>query len=54
VSRFKRSSTTGYDGGLILNVDEGRLSGLENWWVTQDEPDDFPPISAVGRPIVAG
>ena len=43
-----------YDGGLILYVEEGRLSGLEYWWVTEDKPDDFPPASAVGRPVVAG
>jgi hypothetical protein len=43
----------GYDGGLILYMAEGRLSGLEYWWVTEDKPDDFPPVSAVGRPVVA-
>jgi hypothetical protein len=43
-----------YDGGLILYVEEGRLSGLEYWWVTEDKPEDFPPVSAVGRPVVAG
>ena len=42
-----------YDGGLILYVEEGRLYGLEYWWVTEDKPDDFPPVSAVGRPVVA-
>lgn len=26
----------GYDGGLILYVDDGRLSGLEYWWVTEE------------------
>lgn len=43
----------GYDGGLLLFVDDGRLSALEYWWVTEDMPDVFPPLSAVGQPIVA-
>jgi hypothetical protein len=42
----------GYDGGLLLFVDHGQLSALEYWWVTEDPPDDFPPLSAVGHPIV--
>ncbi|CAN7266400.1 hypothetical protein [Knoellia sp. LjRoot47] len=25
----------GYDGGLLLFVDDGRLSALEYWWVTE-------------------
>ena len=41
----------GYDGGLLLFVDQGQLSGLEYWWVTEEEPDVFPPPSAVGQPI---
>ena len=40
----------GYGGGLILFVDEGRLSALEYWWVTVDKPDEFPPTSAIGSP----
>lgn len=43
----------GYDGGVLLFVDDGRLSALEHWWVTEEAPDVFPPISAVGRPVVA-
>lgn len=43
----------GYDGGVLLFVDDGRLSALEYWWVTEEAPDVFPPISAVGRPVVA-
>ena len=42
----------GYDGGLILFVDEGRLSALEYWWVTDDRPDGFPPLSAIGSPVI--
>lgn len=41
----------GYDGGLLLFVDDGRLSALEYWWVTDDMPDEFPPLSAIGQPI---
>lgn len=43
----------GYDGGLLLFVDDGTLSALEYWWVTEDPPSEFPPLSAVGRPIAA-
>jgi hypothetical protein len=42
----------GYDGGLILFVDGGRLSALEYWWVTEDRPDEFPPSSAIGSPVI--
>jgi hypothetical protein len=42
----------GYDGGLILSVDEGRLSGLEYWWVTEEAPTGFPPVSAISAPVV--
>ena len=38
----------GYDGGLLLFVDDGRLSALEYWWVTENMPPAFPPIEAVG------
>lgn len=31
------------DGGLILFVDEGRLSGLEYWSVADETPVEFPP-----------
>jgi hypothetical protein len=41
----------GYDGGLLLYVDEGSLSGLEYWWVTKDPPAVMPPLSAIGSPI---
>ena len=41
----------GYDGGLLLYVDEGSLSGLEYWWVTEDPPAAMPPLSAIGSPI---
>jgi hypothetical protein len=43
----------GYLGGLILFVDDGRLSALEYWWVTQEAPDGFPPASAIGTPLAA-
>ena len=43
----------GYDGGVLLFVDDGALSALEYWWVTEDPPAEFPPLSAVGGPIVA-
>lgn len=41
----------GYDGGLLLFVDEGRLSGLEYWWVTEEKLDALPPLSSIGGPI---
>jgi hypothetical protein len=44
----------GYDGGLILFVEDGQLSALEYWWVTEEKPDVFPPLSAIGQPIASG
>ena len=41
----------GYDGGLLLFVDEGRLSALEYWWVTEERPDVLPPLTAIGAAI---
>jgi hypothetical protein len=43
----------GYDGGLHLFVDDGRLSALEYWWVTEERPDVMPPLAAIGAPITA-
>lgn len=43
----------GYDGGLLLLVDEGLLSALEYWWVTEEEPDEWPPLSVIGQPITS-
>lgn len=43
----------GYDGGLLLFVDDGRLSALEYWWVTEEPPDVMPPLTAVGAPITS-
>jgi hypothetical protein len=43
----------GYEGGLILYVDDGRLSGLEYWWVTEEKPGSFPPVAVIGTPVVA-
>jgi hypothetical protein len=43
----------GHAGGLMLWVDDGRLSALEYWWVTQERPDGFPPASAIGVPVAA-
>lgn len=43
----------GYDGGLLLFVDYGRLSALEYWWVTEERPDVMPPLAAIGAPIAA-
>ena len=40
----------GYDGGVLLFV-HGRLSALEYWWVTEEKPDVFPPLSVVGQPL---
>jgi hypothetical protein len=42
-----------HDGGLLLFVDDGALSALEYWWVTEEEPDVFPPLSAVGAPTTS-
>lgn len=41
----------GYNGGLLLFVDDGWLSALEYWWVTEALPDEFPPADAIGTPI---
>lgn len=43
----------GHDGGLILYVDDGRLSALEYWGVTEEQPGGFPPASAIGTPVAA-
>ena len=43
----------GYDGGVLLFVEDGRLSALEYWWVTEEKPELFPPLSAVGQPIAS-
>ncbi len=43
----------GYVGGLLLFVDDGRLSALEYWWVTEERPDFMPPLSVIGTPIVS-
>jgi hypothetical protein len=43
----------GYDGGLLLFVHDGQLSALEYWWVIEEMPDVFPPLSATGKPIIA-
>ncbi len=43
----------GYDGGLLLFVDDGALSALEYWWVTEERPEVFPPLTAIGAPIVS-
>ncbi|GLY34978.1 hypothetical protein Amsp01_010020 [Amycolatopsis sp. NBRC 101858] len=34
------------DGGLIVFVDDGRLSGLE-YWTVGDTPAEFPPPGAI-------
>jgi para-nitrobenzyl esterase len=47
------AASPGYDGGLLLFVDDGQLSGLEYWWVTEERPDVMPPLSAVGTPITS-
>lgn len=44
----------GHRGGLVLFVDDGRLSALEHWWVTDEKPDAFPPLTAIGRPVASG
>lgn len=43
----------GYDGGLLLFVDEGQLSALEYWWVTEERPEVMPPLTAIGTPITS-
>jgi hypothetical protein len=43
----------GYDGGLVLFVDDGQLSALEYWWVTEERPDVLPPLTAVGPPVTS-
>ena len=43
----------GYDGGVLLFVDDGRLSALEYGWVTQERPDVMPPLTAIGAPITS-
>jgi hypothetical protein len=39
-------------GGLILFVEGGRLSALEYWWTSDQKPRQFPPVSAIGDPVV--
>ena len=41
----------GYDGGLLLVVDDGRLSALEYWWVTEERPAVMSPLTAIDPPI---
>jgi hypothetical protein len=43
----------GYDGGSLLFVDDGQLSGLEYWWVTEEKPDELPPLTVIGQPIIS-
>ena len=38
------------DGGLILFADEGWLSYLEIWYVTDEPPPEFPPPSRFDPP----
>jgi hypothetical protein len=35
----------------MLWVDDGRLSALEYWWVTDEKPEGFPPASSIGVPV---
>jgi hypothetical protein len=35
------------DGGLIVFVDDGRLSGLEYWTVHDESPVAFPPLERI-------
>ena len=41
----------GNHGGLLLFVDDGRLSGLEYWWTGDAKPDDFPDSGWLGEPV---
>ncbi len=41
----------GNQGGLLLFVDNGRLSGLEHWWTGDSKPDDFPDSGSIGEPV---
>jgi hypothetical protein len=41
----------GNHGGLVLFVDDGRLSGLEYWWTGDTKPDDFPDSGWIGEPV---
>jgi hypothetical protein len=50
----RRSVNQVATAGLILFVEEGRLSGLEYWWTSDHKPADFPPATAIGEPVVAG
>ncbi len=43
----------GYDGGLLLFVDDGQLSALEYWWVTEEPPCVMPPLTAIGAPLAS-
>jgi hypothetical protein len=38
-------------GGLLLFVEDGRLSGLEYWWTSDAKPDDFPDSGWIGEPV---
>ncbi|WIY05865.1 hypothetical protein QRX60_19210 [Amycolatopsis mongoliensis] len=37
------------DGGLIVFADDGRLSGLEYWTVSDEVPAGFPPPDRIER-----
>jgi hypothetical protein len=39
-----------WSNGLILFVQEGRLSALEYWWTTDEMPDSFPEPAKIGPP----
>jgi hypothetical protein len=41
----------GQGGGLILFVNEGRISSLEYWSVDDERPTEFPPPDRI-RPVV--
>ena len=41
----------GNQNGLLLFVEDGRLSGLEYWWTSDTRPADFPDRSWIGDPV---
>ncbi len=43
----------GYDGGVLLFVDDGQMSALEYWWVTEDPPIAMPPLRVIGAPVAS-
>jgi hypothetical protein len=54
------AASAGYSARVNARLEETvdlpdgrRLSALEYWWVTEEKPDVFPPLSAIGLPLAS-